>query len=51
VVVLAAPAPVLRQWAIRVAYLASRGPLDASWVPSDATRWTGEVQVLASAPA
>ena len=33
VVVLAAPAPVLRQWAVRVAELAARGPLDPEWTP------------------
>lgn len=51
VVVLAAPAPVLRQWAVRVADLAGRGPLEAGWTPSAETKWTGEVQVLAAAPA
>jgi hypothetical protein len=50
VIVLAAPAPVLRQWAVRVAEVAGRGPLDADWTPSSETKWTGEVQVLATAP-
>ena len=49
VVVLAAPAPVLRQWAVRVAELATRGPLDPEWTPDQEHRWTGEVQVLARA--
>lgn len=47
VIVLAAAAPVLRQWAVRVADITSRGPLEAGWTPSDETKWTGEVQVLA----
>jgi hypothetical protein len=51
VVVLAATPAVLRQWAIRVADIAGRGPLDAGWTPSSETKWTGEVQVLAAAPA
>jgi len=50
-VVLAASPPVLRQWAVRVAELAGRGPLDAGWTPSAETKWTGEVQVLSAAPA
>jgi hypothetical protein len=47
VVVLAAPPPVLRQWAVRVAELAARGALDPEWTPDQEHRWTGEVQVLA----
>jgi hypothetical protein len=47
VTVLAAPAPVLRQWGVRVAELAAHGPLDAAWTPVDDRKWTGEVQVLA----
>jgi hypothetical protein len=47
VVVLAAPAPVLRQWAVRVAELAASGPLDPEWTPGQDHKWTGEVQVLA----
>jgi hypothetical protein len=47
VVVLAAPPPVLRQWAVRVAELAARGPLDPEWTPAREHKWTGEVQVLA----
>lgn len=49
VVVLAAPAPALRQWAIRVGDVAARGALDPEWTPGDARQWTGEVQVLATA--
>jgi hypothetical protein len=51
VVVLAASPTVLRQWAVRVAELAGHGPLEAGWTPSAETKWTGEVQVLATAPA
>jgi hypothetical protein len=51
VVVLAATPSILRQWAVRVAEVAGRGPLDADWTPSSETKWTGEVQVLATAPA
>ena len=47
-VVLAAPPPVLRQWAVRVAELASRGPLPPGWTPADEQKWTGEVKVLAA---
>jgi hypothetical protein len=47
VVVLAAPAPVLRQWAVRVADLAALPPLDPEWTPDQEHKWTGEVQVLA----
>jgi hypothetical protein len=49
VVVLGAPAPVLRQWAVRVAQLAGHPPLDPEWTPDQEHRWTGEVQVLARA--
>lgn len=47
-IVLAAPPAVLRQWAVRVAELASRGPLPPGWTPADEQKWTGEVKVLAS---
>ena len=50
-IVLAAPGTVLRQWAVRVAEVAARGPLDAEWTPGSETKWTGEVQALATAPA
>lgn len=49
VVVLSAPSPVLRQWAVRVAELAARGPLDPEWAPDQEHKWTGEIQVLARA--
>ena len=45
-IVLAAPPPVLRQWAVPVAELASRGPLPPGWSPADEQKWTGEVKVL-----
>jgi hypothetical protein len=45
-VVLAAPPAVLRHWAVRVAELASQGPLPADWTPAAEQRWTGEVKVL-----
>lgn len=48
-IVLAAPAPALRQWAVRVAELAGRGPLPSGWKPADEQKWTGEVKVLADA--
>jgi hypothetical protein len=50
-IVLAAPPPVLRQWAVRVAELAARGPLPAGWTPAAEQKWTGEVKVLANPPA
>jgi hypothetical protein len=46
-VVLAAPAPVLRQWAVRVAETAARGPLEPGWTPAAEQKWTGEVKILA----
>lgn len=46
-IVLAAPPPALRQWAVRGAELASRGPLPPGWTPADEQKWTGEVKVLA----
>ncbi|MGZ6996010.1 MAG: hypothetical protein ACXVIM_12425 [Acidimicrobiia bacterium] len=48
VVVLAAPSPVLRQWAVRTGDLARRGPLDPEWTPLHDRKWTGEVQVLSA---
>jgi hypothetical protein len=50
-VVLAAPPAVLRQWAVRVADLVARGPLEPGWTPADEQKWTGEVKVLAAPPA
>lgn len=49
VVVLAASAEVLRQWAVRVAGLATLPPLEPDWTPDQEHRWTGEVQVLSRA--
>jgi hypothetical protein len=51
VLVLSASPSALRQWAVRVADIAGRGPLESGWTPDSVTKWTGEVQVLAAAPA
>ena len=48
VVVLAAPTPVLRQWAVRLTEVAGAGPRPAGWTPAAEQKWTGEVKVLAA---